>query len=663
MMFRRVLIANRGEIACRVISTCRRLGIHSIAVHSEADRGARHVRLADEASEIGPPPATESYLDIGRILAAARATSAEAVHPGYGFLSENEDFAEACARAGIVFIGPTPAAIRSMGLKHEAKALVSAAGVPVVPGYLGEDQSDAALAHAAGEVGFPLLVKAVAGGGGKGMRVVRDASELSECVASARREAESAFGDGRVMLERFIERPRHIEVQVFGDAHGHHVHLFERECSAQRRYQKIIEEAPSPFVTPALRERITSAAVRAAAAVGYVNAGTVEFIVGSGGEFYFMEMNTRLQVEHPVTERITGLDLVEWQLRVAAGEPLPLTQGQVRACGHAIEARIYSEDPARGFVPAIGRVDRFAFPAEDDTWRVDRGVDDGDTVSVYYDPMIAKVIATGADRSGAVAALASHLSRTAVFGPATNLKLLRRLAGHPAFVAGEVDTGFIDRNLDELVAPGPEPSDAALLAVASCAMAARQAAATAASPWSLTDGWQANGQAGATFGLAGGGPVRFRARHRGHEIEIVAHGQACRGEVRPHGQDAFDVTTGGTSTCVALLAHRDAMVVTDGATHELALVPPWPVDAPGDDADTHPASPLPGRVVALHVEAGDRVEAGQPLAIIEGMKMQHTVRAGRAGQVTRVLVAAGQLVDAEATLLEIDAGGHVQPAP
>ncbi len=460
MKIGRLLIANRGEIACRVIRTCRRLGIHAIAVFSEADRDALHVRLADEAHAIGAASARESYLNAGAVIAAAKAARADAIHPGYGFLSENAAFAEACAAAGIMFVGPPPAAIRSMGLKHEAKALVSAAGVPVVPGYMGEDQSPARLAAEAARVGFPLLVKAVAGGGGKGMRVVREQAELDEAIRGARGEAESAFGDGRLMLERFLERPRHVEVQVFGDTHGNCVHLFERECSVQRRYQKIIEESPSPFIDAPTRAAMTDAAVRAARAVGYVNAGTIEFIVDADGDFYFMEMNTRLQVEHPVTETVTGLDLVEWQLRVASGEPLPLAQSAIRARGHAIEARIYSEDPRRGFLPSVGRVRRFAHPPQDDAWRVDAGIADGDVISVHYDPMIAKVIASGADREAALATLRNRLDRTAVFGVANNLPLLRAIAAHPAFAAGDVDTGFVDRELAGLTEDSPPAAEA-----------------------------------------------------------------------------------------------------------------------------------------------------------------------------------------------------------
>ncbi len=654
-MFTRVLIANRGEIACRVIATCRRLGIHTIAVFSDADRHARHVRLADEAHPVGPAPASQSYLDVDRVLAVARATRADAVHPGYGFLSENAGFAAACARAGIVFIGPTPEAIHRMGLKHEAKSLVAAAGVPVVPGYHGEDAGDATLAREARRIGFPLLVKAVAGGGGKGMRVVREASGLAEAVDAARSEAKSSFGDGRVLLERFIERPRHVEVQVFGDTRGAHVHLFERECSIQRRYQKIIEESPSPFLTAALRERMTADAVRAAAAVDYVNAGTVEFVVGPEGDYYFLEMNTRLQVEHPVTEAVTGLDLVDWQLAVAAGAPLPLPQERITQAGHAIEARVYSEDPSRGFLPATGRIERFAFPAEDGGWRVDRGIDDGDDVLVHYDPMIAKLVARGRDRADAIARLKSGLARTAVFGPASNLSLLRRIAAHPDFAAAAMDTGYVDRHLEALLVPGEEPGAAALLAIADHVLAG-MARGRSASPWAQGDAWQAAGLGTFTFGIETPAFARLRARRHQGRVEVEHAGASLAGRVERGEHDLRAVDGPAGTVEVTLVAHDERMVVTEGdVTHEVRRVHAWPYATIADDADTHPASPLPGRVVAVHVVEGQVVAAGAALAVVEGMKMQHTVRAGRPGRVRSVCVAVGDLIEAETTLCEIEA--------
>ncbi len=656
MKIRRLLIANRGEIACRVIRTCRRLGVHAIAVHSEADRGAMHVRLADEARPIGPAPARESYLNVEAILAAAREARADAIHPGYGFVSENAAFAEACAAAGLVFVGPPAAAMRSMGLKHEAKALVSAAGVPVVPGYMGEDQSQAALAAEAARVGYPLLVKAVAGGGGKGMRVVRAPGELEESIRGARGEAESAFGDGRLMLERFLERPRHVEVQVFGDAHGNFLHLFERECSVQRRYQKIIEESPSPFIDDRTRAAMTAAAVRAAQAVGYVNAGTIEFIVAAGGEFYFMEMNTRLQVEHPVTEAVTGLDLVEWQLRVAAGERLPLAQDAILQRGHAIEARIYSEDPRRGFLPSVGRVDRFAHPPASPHWRIDAGIEDGDTISVHYDPMIAKVIASGPDRASALATLRHNLDRTAVFGVANNLPLLRAVAAHPAFAAGDVDTGFVDRELAELNAERAPRPEALLLAARLALEARRPADQSSPSPWGLGDGWRAGGGSEQFIGLRTPAHRRWRVRRDGDALELESTGATLAGRVQQLEAGRFAVDAGLGACELELIRERERLQVVGKVADEIALAPAWTFERSAEDADAHPASPLPGRVVELRVKVGDAVARGDVLAVVEGMKMQHAIRAGRAGKVANVLARVGELVEAETVLFDIDDG-------
>jgi 3-methylcrotonyl-CoA carboxylase alpha subunit len=651
MSIRRLLIANRGEIACRIIRTCRRLGVHAIAVHSEADREALHVRQADEAVCIGPAPARKSYLDAAAILTAARNTRADAIHPGYGFLSENAAFAEACAAAGIVFVGPGPAAITAMGLKHEAKAIVAAAGVPVVPGYMGEDQSPVRLAKEATSVGFPLLVKAVAGGGGKGMRVVRAPAELAEAIAGARGEAESAFGDGRLMLERFLERPRHIEVQVFGDSHDGCLHLFERECSVQRRYQKIIEESPSPFIDAATRKAMTEAAVRAALAVGYVNAGTIEFIVGADGRFYFMEMNTRLQVEHPVTEQVTGIDLVEWQLAIAAGGRLPLEQSEIRQQGHAIEARLYSEDPRRGFLPSVGRVERFARPPEDAHWRVDSGIEDGDSISVHYDPMIAKVIATGRDRGHALETLRHRLDRTAIFGVANNLALLRSIAMHPQFEAGDVDTGFVDRELAALTAERTPQPEALLLAAA----VAEQSAAVPEqrSPWARGDAWRAGGQGGRTIGIRAPAFQRLRMKRDGDFIRIAGDSLELSGNVVAEGSDRYRVDAGRGAQSLELIRAGHRLQIIGTQADEIALAPAWPFDRSVEDADAHPSSPLPGRVVDVRVKAGDAVERGDVLAIVEGMKMQHAIRAGRAGRVETVLARQGELVEADTVLFDI----------
>src|SRR5579859_4844665 len=474
-MFKKILIANRGEIACRVMQTCRRLGIQTVAVYSDADRHALHVQMADEAVHIGAAKASDSYLDWKRILKAAKDSGAEAVHPGYGFLSENAEFARHCQQEGVVFIGPWPEAIDLMGPKSAAKALMEKAGVPVTPGYHGDDQSLPKLQSEADKIGYPLLIKAVAGGGGKGMRIVHAAGEFKAALEGAQREAKAAFGDDHVLLERYIQQPRHIEFQVFGDTHGNVVHLFERECSLQRRFQKVLEETPSPFLDPDMRFKMGEAAVAAARAVKYVNAGTIEFIVGPDKSFYFMEMNTRLQVEHPITEETTGQDLVEWQLIVGAGGRLPLGQDKIVQKGHAIEVRLYAENPDKNFLPAPGRVELF-HPAQADYVRVDTGVRSGDDISLFYDPMIAKVTVRGKDRNEAIAHLRSALAETAVFGLTTNLPLLRGIAAHPSFAKGQVDTGFIERELKTLLTRPP-------LTPAAVGAAAAQELVGASSPW------------------------------------------------------------------------------------------------------------------------------------------------------------------------------------
>ncbi len=654
-MIRRLLIANRGEIACRIIESCRRLGVHSIAVYSEADRHARHVRMADEAWPIGAAPARESYLNIDKVLEAARHSRADAIHPGYGFLSENAGFAEACHAAGIIFVGPPASAMRAMGLKHEAKAIVAAAGVPVVPGYLGEDQSPAALRREAHRIGYPVLIKAVAGGGGKGMRIVHEDAQFDEAATGARSEAENAFGDGRLLLEKFLERPRHIEVQVFADTHGNTVHLFERECSVQRRYQKIIEESPSPFLDAATREAMTGAAVRAAQAVGYINAGTIEFIVGNDGAFYFMEMNTRLQVEHPVTERVTGLDLVEWQLRVASGEPLPCRQEDIHQCGHAIEVRLYSEDARRGFLPSTGRIEKFATASTGDDWRVDSGVEDGDEVSVHYDPMVAKLIASGPNRQLALQRLRQGLDATAVFGVTTNLPLLRVLAAHPAFIAGEVDTSFVDRELEALTRAQPLPAEVLLLAAHLGLAGMTDASEAAASPWSAADGWRISGAEPLAIGLRAPEFQRLRVVQAGALLQVQSSQASVRGEVTVLDEGHYCVDAGsGPRTITALQCGQQLHLCAEQAW-DVELTTAWPFLRSADDADTHPASPLPGRVVSMRVSVGETVEKGQVLAVVEGMKMQHAIRASRAGTIAEVLAVEGELVEAEAILFEIDA--------
>ncbi len=637
-MIRKLLIANRGEIACRVMRTARRLGIATVAVYSDADAGALHVRSADEAVRLGPAPARESYLDIGKVMAAARSTGAEAVHPGYGFLSENAAFAEACAAAGLVFVGPPASAIRAMGGKSEAKALMVAAGVPVVPGYHGEDQSVAVLLSAAESIGFPVLLKASAGGGGKGMRIVRSAAEFHAALEGCRREAAASFGDDRLLVERYLERPRHVEVQVFADAHGHCLYLHERDCSLQRRHQKVIEEAPAPGLSSGMRRAMGEAAVAAAQAVGYVGAGTVEFILAADGNFHFMEMNTRLQVEHPVTEMITGLDLVEWQLRVANGEPLPLTQAEVPLLGHAFEARVYAEAPAKGFLPSTGRLVHLQFPAAAAGVRVDSGVEEGDEITPWYDPMIAKVIVHDADRASALCRLDAALAACRIAGPEHNVNFLRRLAALPAFADGDVDTGMIEREQAALVAPVPL-SGARLELLAAAEQAAEEAVARSraaasgdpTSPWGAVDGWR-----------PGQPPQRhYRFRFDGETRAVTAPVGSC-------------------------IPDGDCLVVPDGARRHLlqsgdswtvALVDPSAAalaDAGQAAGSGHPGlrAPMPGRIVAHLVEEGQHVAAGRPVLVMEAMKMEHTLTAPVPGTVRSFHHAPGEQVSEGSPLVE-----------
>ncbi len=651
-MFGTILIANRGEIACRVIRTARRVGIRTVAVYSEADAGARHVAMADTAYLIGPAPARDSYLNIDRILDAARRSGAQAVHPGYGFLSENAEFAAACADAGLVFIGPPPAAIRAMGSKSAAKSLMERAGVPLVPGYHGGNQDPAHLAREAARIGYPVLIKASAGGGGKGMRVVEDAAGFNEALALAKGEARSSFGDDTVLIERYLTRPRHIEIQVFADSHGNVVSLFERDCSIQRRHQKVVEEAPAPGMDPARRASMGEAACAAASAIGYVGAGTVEFIV-EGDDFFFMEMNTRLQVEHPVTEMITGQDLVEWQLSVANGAPLPLSQDQLRIDGHAIEVRVYAEDPGRDFMPAVGTLAHLRPPAETAHVRVDTGVRAGDAISVHYDPMIAKLIVWDQDRPAAVRRLNRALSDYEVVGVQTNLGLLRRIAEHPAFAAAELDTGFIARHGAALL-PEPEPAPAIALAAAALDVLRQRAETTEAaaarshdphSPWNLATAWRMNGDGYQDLLLADGDAVHaVRAHPRSDgSVRLDLPG----GSIEAHG-----AAIGGVHRAAPVIRQGDRLtVILDGTNHELVLVDPLAsalADTAGGD---RLMAPMPGRVVDVLVRPGDTVARGDVLLVLEAMKVQMRLAAPRAGVVDAVRAAPGDLVDDGAELV------------
>ncbi|WP_460451640.1 acetyl/propionyl/methylcrotonyl-CoA carboxylase subunit alpha [Alsobacter sp. SYSU BS001988] len=652
-MFSSVLIANRGEIACRIIRTARRLGMRTIAVHSEADADALFVRDADEAYAIGPAPARESYLVGSRILEVARDAGADCIHPGYGFLSENAEFAEACAKAGVTFVGPPPSAIRAMGLKDAAKTLVERARVPVVPGYHGHKQDPAFLRERAANIGFPVLIKAVAGGGGKGMRRVDRLIDFEEALLGAQREAANAFGDPRVLVEKYVRSPRHVEMQVFADRHGNVVHLFERDCSLQRRHQKVIEEAPAPGMSAEVRAAMGQAAVDAARAVGYVGAGTVEFIAdGSNGltadSFFFMEMNTRLQVEHPVTEAITGLDLVELQFRVAAGERLPFTQDDLAIQGHAVEARLYAEDPERGFLPSTGRLWALRFPEESDRLRIDTGVAEGDEVSPFYDPMIAKVIAHGDTRSQALDRLADALARTVVAGPRSNVAFLEALCRAPEFRAGRFDTGFIDRNLEALGATArPFPAAAAAAgALALVGQAVRRSIAAAAvasggapSPWDAADGFQLSGER--QIGL----PLLIEGERLDAVLGWDAEGPSVElpGHAVPPGSHELDI-----------VETEDGLIVLDhGRQTHVRLFDALDMSFDEADAGGVVKAPMHGKVVALFVTEGETVEKGQRLAIVEAMKMEHALVAPRAGVVTEIAVEAGQQTPEGARLIVI----------
>lgn len=643
-MFRSLLIANRGEIACRIMRTAQRMGIRCIAVFSEADERSLHVALADEAYPIGPAAARESYLRADRIIEVARTAGAEAIHPGYGFLSENADFADACTDAGIAFIGPPAAAIRAMGSKAESKALMVAAGVPVVPGYHGEDQSEDRLAAEAARIGFPILIKASAGGGGKGMRPVFGAADFLDELAGARREAKAAFGDDRVLLERYLQKPRHVEVQVFADRSGRTVHLHTRDCSVQRRHQKVLEEAPAPDLSDALRKRLHDAAVAAARAVGYVNAGTVEFIV-EGEDAFFMEMNTRLQVEHPVTEMITGLDLVEWQLRVASGAPLP-AHWPPGANGHAAEVRLYAEDPDQDFRPSIGTLRRFVGPGQVDHVRIDTGVRAGDAITPHYDPMIAKVIAAGSDRTAAFDRLAGALAGMQLGGLTTNLAFLRRLVSHPAMRGAELDTGFIARHAAALMPPPRETPAVALAAFAAVYLARLRLDAAGTSPWDRCRGFRLFGAAEDLVLLRDA--VRQRRillRDRRGRIEaIVDDGPPIRVEA--------DLTL-GLRACVDGVWHPVPFTLDDGVVslafagedHTLHLIDPYAPLGGEAAAEGRLSAPIPGRVVQVLVDVGDRVARGQVVAILEAMKTELRIAAPADGIVAHVGCAAGDSVE------------------
>ncbi len=666
-MFKKILIANRGEIACRVAATARRMGIQTVAVYSDADARAKHVQACDEAVHVGGSAPKDSYLQWQRILDAAKATGAEAIHPGYGFLSENEAFAKACAEAGLVFIGPPASAILAMGLKAESKQLMEKAGVPLVPGYHGSNQDPALLQAEADRIGYPVLIKASAGGGGKGMRAVEKSADFMAALESCKREAINSFGSDAVLIEKYVQRPRHIEIQVFGDTQGHCVYLFERDCSVQRRHQKVLEEAPAPGMTEALRAQMGAAAVAAAKAVNYVGAGTVEFIVEQAAydqpesmRFYFMEMNTRLQVEHPVTEAITGLDLVEWQLRVASGEPLPLQQDQIRMQGHAIEARICAENPDNNFLPATGTLAVYRKPqavsSERGNVRFDDGVREGDTISPFYDSMVAKLIVHGDTREQALARLDAALAQTHIVGLNTNVQFLRHVVRSDAFATAKLDTALIQRESDVLFRQDPVGVQAAAAAVVAHTLAAEQALA-GTDPFSRRDGWQSHGvtrrrfeldyagdslQAVLTYGRDGmtlqvgegaAAPLSFTVQGDGLWVQ---HAERLHSTVHWQGEVAHVFTPRGAARIGLLdpLAHAGEAAIEGGRL----------------------TAPMPGKVVSFAVKAGDKVKAGQPLAVMEAMKMEHTIAAPHDGTVAELLYAPGDQVTEGAELLKLQAG-------
>lgn len=672
-MFTTLLIANRGEIACRVAATARRMGVRTVAVYSDADAQARHVTVCDQSVHIGGAEPRASYLRADAIIEAAKRTGAQAIHPGYGFLSENEGFANACAQAGIVFVGPPVGAIAAMGSKSAAKSLMEKAGVPLVPGYHGDNQDPAFLQQQADAIGYPVLIKASAGGGGKGMRIVESSVQFPEALASCKREAASSFGDDKVLIERYLQKPRHIEIQVFADTYGNCVYLFERDCSVQRRHQKVIEEAPAPGMSDERRRAMGEAAVAAAKAVNYVGAGTVEFIAEPDGRFYFMEMNTRLQVEHPVTEMITGHDLVEWQLRVAAGEPLPLTQEQLSFCGHAIEARIYAENPDKGFLPSIGTLSTLNFPDHvafcNGDIRVDGGVQAGDTISPYYDPMIAKLIVRGSDREQARARMLQALAQIQSVGVSTNIAFLQRLISDQAFADADLDTGLIERRNHTLF-PAPEPADQHTLALAIAALMAQRGQAHSnasknrghVDPWALSDGWRISGHYHQSIEILDQGQLRTLALER-DGTEWYWLNEGSRSVLH------WDVNTGSGNqfTCrihlnghdaqgTVIIRHEELHIFTQGRVKVLQLhdAIAHAQDEGGDHGGSLTA-PMPGKIIAIAVKAGDTVKSGDTLLVMEAMKMEHTISSPSDGTVEEIFFAIGDQVTDGAELIAIAA--------
>jgi 3-methylcrotonyl-CoA carboxylase alpha subunit len=655
--FRTLLIANRGEIACRVIRTAKAMGLRTVAVYSEADRDATHVAMADEAVLLGPARARDSYLNIERVIGAARQSGAEAVHPGYGFLSENAEFAQACADAGLVFVGPTAAMMTAMGSKSGSKMLMEKAGVALVPGYHGEAQDEATLAKAADKIGFPVLIKASAGGGGRGMRIVRSPSELAAAITSAKREAKAAFGDDRLLIEKFVDNPRHIEVQIIGDSHGNLLSLFERECTLQRRHQKVVEEAPSPTLNAAQREAVCAAARKAAAAVNYVGAGTIEF-VSDGKDVFFIEMNTRLQVEHPVTELITGIDLVEWQLRVAFGEKLPLNQDQIRFNGHAIEARVYAENPHKNFMPSVGRITTWRTPEQSNGLRIDAGYREGDAVSPHYDAMLAKVIAWAPTRDAAIERLNRGLEETDVRGIVTNIPFLSALLTHPDVRANAIDTGFIERELKKLAPPPAAPGDLELCAAVAAILGEEQNAARseAHSPW-RTAGWMLVGRRQRVFSFRDrqGTEQKITLKYGNGPATLSIDARDFAFTYSPAIDGGFDLTLDSMkSDIIAVVGGHELYLRTRNGRFDLHWVDPFGGDDEEQVGEDKIVAPLPGTVVALLAEEGAKLEKGAAILTLEVMKMEQTLRAPFAGVLRRIKCKVGDIVQEGVELAEVE---------
>ncbi|XP_005989468.1 methylcrotonoyl-CoA carboxylase subunit alpha, mitochondrial [Latimeria chalumnae] len=665
----KVLVANRGEIACRVMRTARKMGVRTVAVYSEADRNSMHVTMADEAYHIGPAASQQSYLSMEKIMKVAKESSAQAIHPGYGFLSENTEFAELCKQEGIIFVGPPSSAIRDMGIKSTSKAIMSSAGVPIIEGYHGDDQSDQRLKEEAGRIGYPVMIKAVRGGGGKGMRIAQSETEFLDQLESARREARKSFNDDVMLIEKFVDNPRHVEVQVFGDQHDNAVHLFERDCSVQRRHQKIIEEAPGPGISPEVRRKLGEAAVRAAKAVNYVGAGTVEFIMDSEHNFYFMEMNTRLQVEHPVTEMITGTDLVEWQLRVAAGERIPLTQEEIELSGHAFEARIYAEDPNNAFMPGAGPLLHLSTPAPDALTRIETGVKQGDEVSVHYDPMIAKLVVWGEDRTAALNKLRYCLRQYNIVGLSTNIEFLLSLSGHPEFLAGNVHTSFIPQHYSELF-PDQKTVAKAVLCQAALGLLLQERTLTSSfrvqshdqfSPFALSNGRRLNVLYTRNLTLLDGEnkvEVAIDYNYDGsYQMQIDGKLFQVSGDLINEGGSTY------LKCSVNGVVSRSKLVVLDNTVYLFSMegsaqvslpVPKYLAGVSTSTTQGGAVAPMTGTIEKIFVKAGDKVKVGDPLMIMIAMKMEHTIRAPKAGTIKKVFFKEGSQANRHASLVELE---------